>query len=186
MIDLIIIMFISLKLALIVVLGSAGLGSAQLFNPNVVHVVFFEMPPFIYRDQNGTLSGMFTDIAAKIYEICRAVELKFDIDTKNVSNFKYLMNDPSDIYYKIPPTAGVLWLSLAENIPKDFLDDLGLVSMTVFYSPGVEVLVHRNQIGFRAKIGIGIYGCRYLFVVCLISAVIFGIFIWIIVCGIPN
>ena len=48
---------------------------------------------------------------------------------------------------------------------------------------GIEIGVWGLRWKSAIEIGIGIYGCRFIFVICLISAVIFGILIWIINIG---
>ena len=73
------------------------------------------------------------------------------------------------------------WLLLPLNlhIPEDIIDEFGFKSVPILLS-GIDILVHRDQIGVFAKIKVGIFECRYLFLIGLMLSIIFGVLIWFI------
>ena len=143
---------------------------------DMVHLVYYNMPPYIYRNSNGSLVGMIPDITDNIHQHCE-VEPQFTFDTLNAENFTSVLDDSSIFSWDM------VWLSLDKQIPDwAFKEDgLNLKGLTLFYSPGVDVLVHRDQVGLRTKVSIGMYRCRYLLLVCSILVVIFGVVICIVV-----
>ena len=142
-----------------------------------INTVYYEMPPFIYS-KNGTLEGVFPDIARQAKQLCN-LDINFTNDIGNASDFTSLVNDEQRNLEMIEDNW--LWLSLVEWFPKETLDRLMLKQETWFHSPGMEVVVHRNQIGILPKIKIGATNCRYLLYIAFVLAVIFGILIWLIV-----
>ena len=72
-----------------------------------------------------------------------------------------------------------IWLTLTKHVPESIIDEVNLKSSTAFYS-GIDVVVHRDQIGIYAKVKVGIYACRYLFLVGLMLLIIYGVTIWFI------
>ena len=152
----------------------------------VINVVYYEMPPFIYRDvekntttrRRNNLKGMLVDIASQARELCN-IHMKFELDANTRQNFTNLLYDTekSKPYGK----SSWIWLSLLEYIPKKSLNKLGLASAHLFYSPGIEIVVHRDTIGIVAKMSKGVHACRFLFVIGIALALCFGVIIWFIV-----
>ena len=60
--------------------------------PSSINVVFYELPPFIYKGENGTLLGMFPDIAKKISHMCK-INMNFALNLKNANNFSSFMRN---------------------------------------------------------------------------------------------
>ena len=141
----------------------------------VVHSVYYEMPPFIYRDKEGVLQGMFPEIAQAALELCD-IDMKFTLDTKTAKNFTAILNDSLRNQKYIDESW--LWFPLVEQVSKRTLNKFGLYSLQLFFSPGIEVVVHRDQIGILPKIVNGVTNSRYLITMALILAIVFGILIW--------
>ena len=142
-----------------------------------VNSVYFEMPPFIYHE-NGVLKGMFPDIAQAARELCD-LNITFTVNTENATNFHALLHNNQTNKKYIDEHW--LWFPVVEYLSKQTLDGLKLHSLILFTSPGMEVVVHRDQIGLLPKIINGVVNSRYLIIMALILSVIFGILIWFIV-----
>ena len=143
----------------------------------VLNIVYYEMPPFIYRDKNGILQGMIPDIATKLPEFCD-IKFNYVLDTTNATNFRAILNRPDGFNQYL--SGDFIWMSLLEKIPKDIQMKLRLVEYALFESTGFEVIVSRKQVAFLAKVVIGLYECRYLLTLALILTIIFGTLIWFI------
>ena len=136
--------------------------------------VYYELPPFIYHDENGNLVGMIVDMSKRAKYYCD-VEFHFEVNAKTAKNFSFILTDPN---YEHLRQGDVMWLSLTSYFSRDFLVNQHMQSATFIESPGIEVLMHREQVSVRSKIFIGIYQCRYLFVIGSILVVIFGVLVW--------
>ena len=139
-----------------------------------VNTVYYEMPPFIHRNGNGTLIGIIPDIAMKIWELC-STKLQFAVDVKSEKNFTSLLENPKLITEYTGSEREWIWLSLLQRFPTETLMELSLAEYHLFQSPGLEVLVHRDQIGIFSKVLVGLNRCEYLFLMITLLAMIFGI-----------
>ena len=146
-----------------------------------IHAIYYEMPPFIYRDGNGTLSGIIPNIAEKVRESC-LIDIQFAVDAKNEQNFSSLMENPKLIENYATQEHKWIWFSLIHRFPTQTLQRLALSEYPLFQSPGVEVLVHRDQIGIFSKVCVGVSRCQYLFLTIALLTLIFGIVIWSLEC----
>ena len=142
-----------------------------------IHTVYYEMPPFIYY-QNGVLKGMFPDIAKQARALC-GLNISFSKKTDNASQFHALIHDHQANKKYVDEKW--LWLSLVEYVDKQTLDRMNLKTDILFMSPGMEVVVHRDEIGILPKVLNGMNNSRYLIVMALLLSLIFGIIIWFIV-----
>ena len=147
----------------------------------LLNIIYYEMPPFIYTNKNGKLIGILPDIAEKIKEAC-LIEMNFAVDAVGEKNFSSLMEDPKGLQNYTGDKKQWIWLSLIQRVPAGKLARLYMEEFTLFNSPGLEVVVHRDQIDIFSKILIGLYNCRYLFVIVGSLALIFGVIIWLIEC----
>ena len=147
----------------------------------LINIIYYEMPPFIYSNGNGKLIGILPDIAEKIQEAC-FIDMNFAVDAVGEKNFSSLMEDPNGIQNYTEDKKKWIWLSLIQSVPVKKLARLYVEEYTLFNSPGVEVVVHRDQIDIFSKILVGLYNCRYLFVIVGLLALIFAAIIWFIEC----
>ena len=142
-----------------------------------IHTVYYEMPPFIYY-KDGSLKGMFPDIAKEALNLC-GLNISFSKKTENASQFHALIHDSSANKKYVDEQ--YFWLSLVEYLDKQTLDSMNLKTEILTYSPGMEVVVHRDEIGILPKVLNGMNNSRYLIVMALLLSLIFGIIIWFIV-----
>ena len=142
-----------------------------------IHTIYHEMPPYIYFN-NGTLEGIFPKIAEEARELCD-LNISFTKNTKKASQFQALLRNETE--NKMYVDEKWFWLALLEHAEKPLLINLGLQSKVLFTSPGMEVIVHRDQIGILPKVLNGMENSQYLIVMALVLSCIFGIIIWFIV-----
>ena len=140
-------------------------------------MVYYEMAPLIHRNGSGILKGIIPDIIQTILHACD-IDLRFTVDAKTEENFTNLMKNHEMINRSL--SGDWLWLPMLTKVSDRNLRDLDVYDFALFHSPGIEVLVHRDQIGILSKVWNGIYGCRYLFSIALILTGIFGVLIWFI------
>ena len=147
----------------------------------LINVIYHEAPPFIHRDGNDSLTGIIPDIAEKLWELC-GINLQFAVDAGSEKNFTSLMENPKMITNYKGQEHKWIWLSLIQRVPPEILKRLFLFEYPLFQSPGIEVLVHRDQIGIISKVLVGLSRCQYLFFTITLLTVIFGILIWFLEC----
>ena len=145
-----------------------------------VKVVYYEQKPYIYKDNTTSkLSGMIPEIFQKMVTKCKfKIDLQWDVGSSD--NFTALLWGNST--NRELRNGSVVWLPLLRDIDHDDnhqLKDVNLTGTPLFPSPGMEVLVQRRKIGIVSKISHGLIGCKYLFLLALMTAVLFGITIWL-------
>ena len=146
--------------------------------------VYYKQKPYIYNNNaTSELSGMIPDIFNKMKKKCPypfQVELKWDAGSSD--NFTALLwgnNTNSELGGQ-----NVIWLPLLRDLDHDEkhqLKDVNLTDTPLFSSLGMEVLMQRRKIGIVSKISHGLEGCKHLFLLALMMAVLFGVTIWFIV-----
>ena len=166
-----------------------------------INVAYYELQPFIYKGENGSLLGILPDLAAQLKvrrnvsmmlekhdggyevmshdekdEVC-GIEINFKLDMKSAKNFSAFMaqKDKMKRYFN----DSWLWLPLTRHIKETNIRKLNFESIP-FAEANMDVVVHKNRIKIFVKIKAGLFECRYLFVIGFILALIFGVVIWFI------
>ena len=158
-----------------------GIPYAGTYPNYLIKMVYYEQPPFIYRDSKRKLIGIVPDIIDKVMESCN-LDLSFSVNARSEKNFTSLMEDPKAVKNYTNKEKEWIWLSLLTKVPPHTLRDIRAYEFTLFHSPGIEVVVHRDQIGIFSKILVGLNSCYHLFVIIFLLTLIFGIVIWFIEC----
>ena len=142
---------------------------------HVINVVYYELPPFIEK-VNNSVQGIVPNITDKISNLCN-VTFNYSLDVNTDKNlFRHIKTESKKNQNS---TGDWLWLPLTRHISQEILKSSGLERSPIFYS-GIDVLVHRDQLGIFAKIKVGMFECRYLFLIGLLTSIIFGVSIWFI------
>ena len=146
------------------------------FDGGFINVAYYELSPYIYQNENGSMSGIFPEFLKEIYHWCN-IDFKYSLNTMNAKNFSNLIENKTVIdQYK---HGNWIWLPLTQDISKETMNTLKLLPLEIMTTV-IDVLVHRDHVGPFAKIRIGIFECRYLFLVGLMLSIIFGMLIWFI------
>ena len=142
--------------------------------------VYYQQKPYIYIDnKTSELTGMIPKIFHKM-KMKWEINIDFRLDVGSSENFTHLLwgnNTNKDLRDKF-----VIWLPLLTDLHHDDnhqLKDVDLSDIHLFPSLGMEVLVQRRKIGIVSKIAHGLVGCKHLFILALMTAVIFGISLWL-------
>ena len=144
-------------------------------NSQVIDIAYYELPPFIYKGTDNTLKGLIPNITQALSKKCN-ITFNYSLDTKTASNFSNVMKNKGKTKNS---THNLIWLPLNHRVSEVVIRTLDLnISHVLFL--GVDVLVHRDQGGIYAKVKVGIYTCRYLFLVGLMLLMIYGVTIWFI------
>ena len=163
-----------IQVCLVLVENSIGAKNVVPF----VNIAYYELPPYIYKDDNGSMSGIFPELFAELSIFCH-VNFRYSLNTKSPENFSnFIENKTLMEQYQTE----WLWLSLTQNVSKVFeeLKTNQKVVTTGILTTSVDVIVHRDLVGPLAKIRIGIFECRYLFLIAIALSIIFGTLIWFI------
>ena len=147
------------------------LGIAPCKDGHVINIAYYELPPFIYKGDYGSLVGLIPNSAREITKKCNDLEFNYIESAESAEGFFNLLKNKEKM--KRFDAKDTIWLTLTKHVPKSIIDEVGLKSSTAFYS-GIDVVVHRDQIGIYAKVKVGIYACRYLFLVGLMLLIIYG------------
>ena len=149
--------------------------SLSKYGKNKIDIVYYELPPYIYSTKNGSVRGIFPQIIEELSVKCR-IEFNYSLNMISARNFFSLMEHRNNTKSM---TGDWLFLPLNLHIPQDIIAEFGFESVPILQS-GIDILVHRDQIGVFAKIKVGIFECRYLFLIGLMLSIIFGVLIWFI------
>ena len=143
---------------------------------DVANVAYYEQPPYIYKNENGSMTGIFPEIFEDLTKMC-FVDFKYSLNTISARNFSNLFKNKTamDKYMH----GNWIWLPLTQDVSGDQISSLKFIQRKIL-TTGTDVLVHRHQVGPFAKIKIGIFECRYLFLISLMLSAIFGTSIWFI------
>ena len=143
---------------------------------NFINVAYYELSPYIYRNENGSISGIFPELLDELSNECD-VEFRYSMDTLSANNFSNLIGNKTIMMKYL--YGNWLWLPLTQHISDRTLKSLKFLKLTILNS-GIDILVHRDQVGTLATIKVGIFECRYLFVIGLMLSIVFGTLIWFI------
>ena len=131
------------RLVLLVCLVSVEYPPTTKSSPNI-NIAYYELPPYIYKDDNGSMSGIFPELFAKLSNFCE-INFRYSLDTMSPSNFSYFMENETLIEDKYK-YGDWLWLPLTQNISKEKLASVGFFSSDIF-TTGIDVVVHRDILG---------------------------------------
>ena len=137
-------------------------------------VAYYELPPYIYRDDKGYISGIIPEIHEQLSKWCN-IKFSYDLKMKSANDFTNFMENATEmgrINMK-----GIIWLSLTQHTQPEIMTKYKFDSNKIIRS-SINILVHRAQIGIFAKIKVGIFECRYLVLIGFILSIIFGMLIW--------
>ena len=141
-----------------------------------INIAYYELSPYIYSSENGSVSGIVPEFLEEFEESC-LVKFKYSLNLNNSNNFSNRIEDKT--LMKQYSKGDWLWLSLTQHVSKETKDSLESLSVNILTS-GIDVLVHRDHVGPLATIKVGMFECRYLFLIGLTLSIIFGILIWLI------
>ena len=140
-----------------------------------VDAIYYESPPYLYTAE-GKFQGMIPQIIKRAKELCK-IDIELKVDTNTMENLTSLVHDNSSRFQNLN---NKIWMALAiEDIPQEKLSTLNLTELILFNANGLEVIVHRDQIGILPKIGKGVFGCRHFFALIFIMAAGCGVLIWV-------
>ena len=140
-------------------------------------VVYYQQRPFLHTS-DGILKGIIADISNRTRELCN-ISLNFKYDTETSQNFNETLTNATK--RENFTDRNVMWLSLHSDIGLSVLRETNLISVKLFDSPGIEVVVHQDQIGILKKFKTGLFRCGYLLVLGIMLATVFAVLIWMIV-----
>ena len=141
-----------------------------------INVAYYELSPYIYRGADGSISGIFPEIIKEMSRWCHA-DFEYTMNTRSGENFTNLIENRTKMKEYIADDW--LWLPLTQHISHESKVSLDFFSANILNS-GIDVLVHRDQVGPLATMKAGLFECRYLFLIGLTLSIIFGMLIWFI------
>ena len=140
-------------------------------------MIYYEQKPFIYME-NGTLTGIFAEIRKNAKQFC-GLRMTFEEDLGNISYFtETLTNSTKNAYYL---REQYVWMPLIQLYSEATLQNLNLSKMSLFVSPGMEVIVHRDTISLLNKLFYGVESTSGILILALFLLVIFAAAIWALV-----
>ena len=141
------------------------------------NIAYYELSPYIYRNENGSLSGIFPEVFEELSTLCD-IDINYSLDMRSAKNFSNLIENKtfmSEFTY-----GNWIWLPLTQYISPETMHNLDFVPLPKILTTGTDVLVHRDHVGPIEKIRIGIFECRFLFLIGLMLSILFGTLIWFI------
>ena len=144
-----------------------------------IDIGYYELPPYIYKSKNGSLQGIFPEIFQDLSRKCYTrykydLRFNYSLDMMSANNFSTYMNQEDKMGRM---AANRLWLPLTQRVSEETMSKLNLKAYRILPS-GIDIIVHRDKIGVFAKIKVGIFECRHLFLIGLMLSIIFGVLIW--------
>ena len=91
-----------------------------------IHVVYYELSPYIYKSENDSVSGIFPELFAELARWCD-YEFKFTLDMKTPSNFSALIENKTRMKQYL--NGDWLWLPLTLHISQDTKESLEFFSL---------------------------------------------------------
>ena len=79
------------------------------FRSAPINVAYYELSPYIYRNENGSMSGIFPELFKELTSWCK-IDFKYSLNTMSPNNFSKLIENKTLMeQYKV---GNWLWLPL--------------------------------------------------------------------------
>jgi Ion channel. len=158
----------------------------------LLDAVYWEIKPFIFRNENNEIDGIIPRMFEQAHHLCRKVVNGTD-DLSGFINFQYRgesRHEFRDILHFSHYSSGKLlnvsqenafWVPMFSYVDAKrevFIHEKKLTSFRLLQSKSIAVIVPRYMISLPNKIIKGIISCQHLFVIASVLAVFFGIFVW--------
>ena len=118
---------------------------------NFINVAYYELSPYIYRNENGSISGIFPELLDELSNECD-VEFRYSMDTLSANNFSNLIGNKTMMMKYL--YGNWLWLPLTQHISDRTLKSLKFLKLTILNS-GIDVLVHRTKLELLQRLRLG-------------------------------
>ena len=143
-----------------------------------VNMIYYEQPPFIFRneyDKDKKLEGIFPEMAEQAKEFCD-LQMNFKVDTIDINNFTRIFNSTLRGTHYLDNQ--YIWMPLIKDLGDRMIKERNLSQMSMFESPGMEVIAHRNSISLLVKLWKGVEACFTIIVLAMFMLFIFAAAFW--------
>ena len=106
---------------LTIFLGFLSLTCPSTADNEVINIFYYEVPPFIYKNEKGNLVGIIPNMTRKMSEVCQ-VDFNFRYRLKSGKHLYQLMQD--DKFMERYKKGQWVWLPITQFIPYELLDKL--------------------------------------------------------------
>jgi len=151
--------------------------------------VYWEAPPFVYTDSNGSTAGIFKEMYQHVTDVCQIPTVfKPKANLGSYTEFGDLLHNPniSNNYTTIPALANAdgsnaAWVPLFHRVDQyeSYIRDKKLTLSTLWeIDEGLAVIAKRDKISFTYKVWIGIQNSTILFVMSCLCVIAISVFTW--------
>ena len=157
----------------------------------LMDVVYWEQKPFLFFNKKGEIDGIIPQMFAQANEFCLPKDGNVRINDykrqmKNRKEFFDLVR--SDVPYGTADLEGIrkqnaFWIPVvayADRKIDNFKKARNLRAFQLMKSDKIAVIVRRDMISLPNKIIRGIFSCQQIFFLAMLTAVLFGLVVWII------
>jgi len=173
--------------------NNTTLNSSQQSNNThyLMDVVYWEQKPFLFFNKKGEIDGIIPQMFEQANEFCLSKDGNVRINDfkrqmKNRKEFFDLVR--SDVPYGTAELEGIrkqnaFWVPVvayADRKIDHFKTVRNLRAFQLMKSDKIAVIVRRDMISLPNKIIRGIFSCQQIFFLAMLTAVLFGLVVWMI------
>ena len=161
-------------------------------NNQRLDVIYWEIKPYIFRNERGEMDGIVPRIFQLAHHLCRKVVngtehlhgfAKYAHRENNRHDFRDLLHFGKYEISKLKNVteSNAFWVPVFSYVDAQrevFIHEKKLTSFRLLQSKHIAVIVPRYMISLPNKIIKGILSCQQIFIIAVILAVFFGIFVW--------
>ena len=151
--------------------------------------VYWEAPPFLYTDSNGSVAGILKETYQHVTNACQIPAVFVPkANVKNYTLFGELLQDQdiSENYTTIPALADAngfngAWAPLFHKIDQsaDYIKNKTLTLSTLWQiEEGIAVITKRDKISFTYKVWIGMQNSTILFLTSCLCVIAISVLTW--------
>ena len=142
-----------------------------------LQMAYFEQEPFIFNNsKTKNLDGIFVKIQKKALEYCK-INMTFKEQFKDIGSMRDAL-ETKNKKFKTLVNEAYIWMPLVHNFKDSFIRRVPLKKMSLFTSPGMEVIVHRSSLSLARKIYVGLEGCVVVLSLSIFLVIIVGAVVW--------
>lgn len=155
-------------------------------------VIYWEIKPYIFKNELGEMDGIIPRIFQLAHHLCRKVVngtehlhgfAKYVHRADSRHEFRDLLHfgEYKSSSLKNVTESNAFWVPVFSYIDaqrETFIHQKMLTSFRLLQSKHIAVIVPRYMISLPNKIIKGILSCQQIFVIAVILAIFFGIFVW--------
>ncbi|XP_065648581.1 uncharacterized protein LOC124809004 [Hydra vulgaris] len=157
---------------------------AKYTNTESIDIIYWEIKPFIFRNSDGNISGIFPKMFSEGQYYCSKKKLLINYKKIIPSRKKFyelLLSNitHSNSEFSVVNDKNLVWLP--ENMfgnSQEYKKVWQMRTLPLIWSNGIAIIMPRYMISLPIKMLRGIYSCRQIIALTLMLSLLFGIIIW--------